>query len=68
MATQSENRLLRFFRSEEGPTTVEYAIMLGVIIISSIGAVLSMGNFQAQLFGTCATAVENVLTSANAAN
>jgi pilus assembly protein Flp/PilA len=33
------NHLLRFFRDESGPTAVEYAVMLALIIGVCIGAV-----------------------------
>ncbi len=33
----------RFFRSEDGPTTTEYAVMLALIVIVAIGAISGIG-------------------------
>ncbi|MBA3313897.1 MAG: Flp family type IVb pilin [Planctomycetota bacterium] len=35
--------LLRLLRSEDGPTTVEYAVMLALILASIIAAIGSVG-------------------------
>jgi pilus assembly protein Flp/PilA len=35
--------LLRFLNSEEGPTAVEYAVMLALIIVVCIAAVITLG-------------------------
>ena len=35
--------LHRFFVSEDGPTAVEYAVMLALIIIACLGAITSLG-------------------------
>lgn len=32
-----------FFKSEDGPTTVEYAVMLALIVIVAIGAISGIG-------------------------
>ena len=36
-------RFLRFLRDEEGPTAVEYAVMLALIIVVCIGAITTLG-------------------------
>lgn len=36
-------RLERFMRSEDGPTAVEYAILIAVICVAVIGALSSFG-------------------------
>ena len=33
----------RFFRDEEGPTSVEYAVMLALIIVVCITAITTLG-------------------------
>ena len=43
-------RILEFLRADDGPTSVEYAMMLALIIIGAIGAVLSTGDVQRLLF------------------
>jgi pilus assembly protein Flp/PilA len=35
--------LLRFLRSEDGPTAVEYAVMLALIIVACVVAIGSIG-------------------------
>lgn len=42
--------LRQFLADEQGPTAVEYAVMLAMIIIAGIGAVLMLGDFQRLLF------------------
>ena len=36
--------LVRFLKAEDGPTAVEYAVMLALIIVVCIGAVTTLGN------------------------
>ena len=35
---------LRFLKNEEGPTAVEYAVMLALIIVVCIGAIQMLGS------------------------
>jgi len=35
--------LVRFLKAEDGPTAVEYAVMLALIIVACIGAVTTLG-------------------------
>jgi pilus assembly protein Flp/PilA len=37
------NALVSFLRNEDGPTAVEYAVMLALIIVVCIGAVTTLG-------------------------
>lgn len=37
------NRIKRFVRAEDGPTAVEYAVMLSLIIVICLGAVKAIG-------------------------
>ena len=37
------NSILRFLKSEDGPTAVEYAVMLALIIVVCIGAITTLG-------------------------
>jgi pilus assembly protein Flp/PilA len=41
-----QQRVRRFLMSEDGPTAVEYAVMLGMIIVVCVSAVASFGNAQ----------------------
>jgi pilus assembly protein Flp/PilA len=46
-----------FLRSEEGPTAVEYAVMLALIIVVCIGAITTLGANTNQTF----TSVDNAV-------
>jgi pilus assembly protein Flp/PilA len=35
--------LVRFLRNDDGPTAVEYAVMLALIIVVCIGAITTLG-------------------------
>ena len=35
--------LVRFLKNEDGPTAVEYAVMLALIIVVCIGAITTLG-------------------------
>ena len=37
------NALVKFLKSEDGPTAVEYAVMLALIIVVCIGAITTLG-------------------------
>jgi pilus assembly protein Flp/PilA len=51
--------LANFVKGEDGPTAVEYAVMLALIIIVCIGAIQLIGTNANTQFGT----VANVLGS-----
>lgn len=53
--------LRRFLKSEEGPTAVEYAVMLALIIVVCILAITSLGTNANKTF----TRVSNVLATAS---
>ena len=38
------SKVKRFLDSEDGPTAVEYAVMLALIIVVCLGAITSVGN------------------------
>ena len=46
--------LVRFLRSEDGPTAVEYAVMLALIIVVCIGAITTLGTNANKTFSTVA--------------
>lgn len=47
----------RFLRSEDGPTAVEYAVMLAFIIIVCISAITTLGTSVSSSFGNAAGAL-----------
>lgn len=42
----------RFIRSEDGPTAVEYAVMLALILVACIGIVTTLGKSISGTFNT----------------
>ena len=51
------NRIVKFMKSEDGPTAVEYAVMVALIIVVAIGAVTLLGQKTSETFNTTATAI-----------
>ncbi len=49
--------VINFLRKEDGPTAVEYAVMLALIIVVCIAAITTLGSNANATF----TSVENVL-------
>ncbi|MBU6237703.1 MAG: Flp family type IVb pilin [Planctomycetes bacterium] len=47
-------KLKRFLKSEDGPTAVEYAVMLSLIIVVCITAVSAIGTRASQTFNQVA--------------
>jgi pilus assembly protein Flp/PilA len=64
---RKENREMRrftqfaveFLRREDGPTTVEYAVMLALIIVVCIAALTTLGTNAEQTFDTVANAISS---------
>ena len=48
------NKLINFFKDEEGATMVEYALMLALIAIICIAAVTLVGQKASQVFSNAA--------------
>jgi len=43
MIWQCRQAMLRFLKAEDGPTAVEYAVMLALIIVVCVAAVTALG-------------------------
>jgi len=56
MKTIHQN-ILRFLRSEEGPTATEYAVLIAVICVAAIGALSSFGVHMDNLYTSLATTI-----------
>ena len=52
-------RVVNFLKREDGPTAVEYAVMLALIIVVCIGTITALGNNANATF----TTVKNALPS-----
>jgi pilus assembly protein Flp/PilA len=52
--------LKKLLRDEDGPTSVEYAVMLALIVAACIGAVQSMANATAGSFDESAAELDSI--------
>src|SRR5947209_1052487 len=50
MLTRLNASLVKFLREEDGPTAVEYAVMLALIIVVCITAITTLGSNASQSF------------------
>ena len=57
MITYTKRLIQRLIVSDEGATSVEYAIMLAMIILGAIGAILSTGDIQELMWQDTADAM-----------
>jgi pilus assembly protein Flp/PilA len=57
--------LLRFLTAEDGPTAVEYAVMLALIIVVCIGAITTMGGNANKTFSNVALNTAVTVTSSS---
>ena len=48
---QFTKNLVQFVKAEDGPTAVEYAVMLALIIVVCIAAITSLGTNANETFG-----------------
>ena len=54
---QFAKSVVKFVKAEDGPTAVEYAVMLALIIVVCIGAVTTLGNNAKSTFTSVGTAI-----------
>jgi pilus assembly protein Flp/PilA len=59
MATRLASFLVRFLSSEDGPTAVEYAVMLALILVACISIVTSLGTTVSGTFSTVNTTLSS---------
>jgi pilus assembly protein Flp/PilA len=57
------HKVKRFLESEDGPTAVEYAVMLALIIIVCLVAITNIGNEANKTFQGVATELETINTT-----
>ena len=54
---QFAKSIVKFVKAEDGPTAVEYAVMLALIIVVCIGAVTTLGNNAKSTFTSVGTSI-----------
>ena len=47
----------RFLVSEDGPTAVEYAVMLGLIVVAAVGIVTNLTTAVSGLYSTISSTI-----------
>jgi len=57
MLTSFATKLFRFVKDEDGPTAVEYAVMLALIIVVCITAITTLGSNANNTFSYVGTAI-----------
>lgn len=56
-------RFMAFLREEDGPTAVEYAVMLALIIAVCIAAIGTVGQRASTLWGSDSSEISDALDS-----
>jgi pilus assembly protein Flp/PilA len=54
MRSQAMRELIKFLKREDGPTAVEYAVMLALIIVVCIAAITTLGSNARNTFNNVA--------------
>ena len=54
MLSKIKTKVANFLKREDGPTAVEYAVMLALIIVVCIAAITTLGSNANQTFGNVA--------------
>ena len=54
---------IRFFRREDGPTSVEYAVMLALILIACMAAITLMGTAMRGVWMENNNSITNAVSS-----
>jgi len=58
MLNRLNTSIVKFFKNEDGPTAVEYAVMLALIIVVCLIAIAAIGSNASSTFGTVATSLK----------
>ena len=59
MLSKIKNGLVKFLQSEDGPTAVEYAVMLALIIVVCIAAISALGSNASNTFQSVGNTVNS---------
>jgi pilus assembly protein Flp/PilA len=50
---------MAFLKNEDGPTAVEYAVMLALIVVVCIGAITTLGSNSSKTFSSVGNAISS---------
>jgi pilus assembly protein Flp/PilA len=56
------SHLLQFLKDENGPTAVEYAVMLALILVVLMGAITSVGNSTSGVWSSDVNQINNAVS------
>lgn len=56
-------KVVKFLKSEDGPTAVEYAVMLALIVIVCLTAIQAVGSNASSAFTEIASEISNARTA-----
>ena len=59
MLSNLRQSMIRFLKQEDGPTAVEYAVMLALIVVVCIGAITALGSNANLTFTSVGAAVSS---------
>ena len=59
MISNIAKRLVRFVKAEEGPTAVEYAVMLALVIVVCLTAIGTLGTQANATFSTTGAKIQS---------
>ena len=57
MVTRLVTSVVAFLQNEEGPTAVEYAVMLALIIVVCLAAITTIGTSSSQTFSKIGSSI-----------
>ena len=57
LSRRAADLVVKFLKKEDGPTAVEYAVMLALIVVVCIGAITTLGTQSNATFNTVKTAI-----------
>ena len=56
---QLANKVINFLKAEDGPTAVEYAVMLALIVVVCLVAITALGTAANKTFDTVGKAISS---------
>jgi pilus assembly protein Flp/PilA len=65
MLQKIRQQLVEFLKKEDGPTAVEYAVMLALIIVVCLVAITILGQNANSAFGTVANSIGATVTASS---
>jgi pilus assembly protein Flp/PilA len=57
MLSRIASNVVKFLKNEDGPTAVEYAVMLALIIVVCIAAITTLGTNANNIFTSVGTSI-----------